>query len=115
MADQPITQLPVATALTGSEVTAVVQNGITKQALVSLIANAVSPGKLIIGVSFVGSNLVFQYSDGTTASVGPIPGYIAATVDSNGDLILTSSTGGTTNAGHVVGATGRQNGKPHPD
>ena len=106
MADQPITQLPVATALTGSEVTAVVQNGITKQALVSLIANAVSPGKLIIGVSFVGSNLVFQYSDGTTASVGPIPGYIAATVNSNGDLILTSSTGGTTNAGHVVGATG---------
>jgi hypothetical protein len=106
MADQPITQLPVATTLTGNEVTAVVQDGVTKQALVSLIANAVSPGKLINSVSFVGSNLVFYYTDGTSSSVGPIPGYVSATVNGSGYLILTNSTGGTTNAGYVIGPQG---------
>jgi hypothetical protein len=106
MADQPITQLPVATTLTGNEVTAVVQAGVTKQALVSLIANAVSPGKLIVSVSFVGSNLVFYYTDGTSASVGPIPGFVSAAVNGSGDLILTNSTGGTVNAGNVIGPQG---------
>jgi hypothetical protein len=79
---------------------------VTKQALVSLIANAVSPGKLITSVSFVGSNLVFYYTDGTSSSVGPIPGYVSAAVDGSGYLILTNSTGGTTNAGYVIGPQG---------
>jgi hypothetical protein len=113
MADQPITQLPVATTLTGNEVTAVVQAGVTKQALVSLVANAVSPGKLIVSVSFVGSNLVFFYTDGTSASVGPIPGFISAAVNGSGDLILTNSTGSTVNAGNVLGPQGPQ-GDPGP-
>jgi hypothetical protein len=108
MADQPITQLPVATTLTGNEVTAVVQDGVTKQALISLVANAVSPGKLITSVSFVGSNLVFYYTDGTSSSVGPIPGFVSATVNGSGDLILTNSTGGTVNAGNVIGPQGPQ-------
>jgi len=38
MADRSISQLPVATALTGDELTVVVQNGVTKQTQVSDIA-----------------------------------------------------------------------------
>ena len=44
MADQSISQLPVATTLTGDELAVVVQNGITKQTQVADIANAVAPG-----------------------------------------------------------------------
>jgi hypothetical protein len=39
MADQSISQLGVATALTGTELTVVVQNGVTKQTQVQDIAN----------------------------------------------------------------------------
>ena len=106
MANQSITQLPIAYTISGVEALAIVQDGITKQAQVNQIANAVSPGKLITSVSFVGSNLVFYYSDGTSSSVGPIPGYVSATINGSGHLILTNSTGGTTDAGNVVGPTG---------
>lgn len=106
MADQSISQLPVAATITGNELTVVVQNGITKQAQVSQIANAISPGKLITSVSFVGNNLIFFYSDGTTSSAGPIPGYVSATVNGSGHLILTNSLGYTTDAGSVVGPQG---------
>ena len=102
MADQSISQLPVATTITGNELTVVVQNGITKQTQVSQIANAVSPGKLISYLYFdTGSNLIVVYTDTTTQNLGPIPGYIAATIAPNGHLILTNSTGGTTDAGSV--------------
>ena len=102
MADQSISQLPVATTITGNERTVVVQNGITKQTQVSQIANAVSPGKLISYLYFdTGSNLIVVYTDTTTQNLGPIPGYIAATINSVGHLILTNSTGGTTDAGSV--------------
>ena len=37
MADQSITQLPVAQTVTGNEVTVIVQSGITKQVAISLI------------------------------------------------------------------------------
>jgi hypothetical protein len=107
MADQSISQLPVATLpLTGNELAVLVQNGVTKQTLVQYIANAVSPGKLIESVSFVGSNLVFYYTDGTHESVGPIPGYVSASINGSGHLILTNSLGYQTDAGQVVGATG---------
>jgi len=102
MADQSISQLPVATTITGNELTVVVQNGITKQTQVSQIANAISPGKLINYLYFdTGSNLIVVYTDSTTQNLGPIPGYIAATIRSDGHLILTNSTGGTTDAGSV--------------
>ena len=102
MADQSISQLPVATTITGDELTVVVQNGITKQTQVSDIANAISPGKLIDYLYFdTGSDLIVVYTDGTTQNLGPIPGYIAATINSVGHLILTNSTGGTTDAGSV--------------
>ena len=102
MADQSISQLPVATTITGDELTVVVQNGITKQTQVSDIANAISPGKLIDYLYFdTGSDLIVVYTDSTTQNLGPIPGYIAAEIAPNGHLILTNSTGGTTDAGSV--------------
>ena len=102
MADQSISQLPVATTITGDELTVVVQNGITKQTQVSDIANAISPGKLINYLYFNGaSDLIVVYTDSTTQNLGPIPGFIAATIAPNGHLILTNSTGGTTDAGSV--------------
>ena len=105
MANQAITQLPVAQTLTGDEQTVVVQNGVTKQASVSQIANAASPGKLITNVVLDSNyDLIFYYSDGTTSSVGPIPGYVSATINSSGRLILTDTDGNTTDCG-VVAAT----------
>jgi hypothetical protein len=102
MADQSISQLPVATTLTGDELTVVVQNGVTKQTQVSDIANAVAPGNFIDYLYFDGNgDLIVVYTDATTQNLGPIPGYIAATIDANGHLILTNSTGGTTDAGSV--------------
>jgi hypothetical protein len=102
MADQSISQLPVAATITGNELAVVVQNGITKQAQVSQLANAISPGKLINYLYFdTGSNLIVVYTDSTTQNLGPIPGYIAASIRSDGHLILTNSTGGTTDAGSV--------------
>ena len=102
MANQSISQLPVATTLTGDELTVVVQNGVTKQTQVMDIANVVIPGKLIDYLYFdTGSDLIVVYTDATTQNLGPIPGYIAATIAPNGHLILTNSTGGTTDAGSV--------------
>jgi hypothetical protein len=102
MADQSISQLPVATTLTGDELAVVVQNGITKQTQVADIANAVAPGNFIDYLFFDGNgDLIVVYTDTTTQNLGPIPGYIAATIDANGHLILTNSTGGTTDAGSV--------------
>jgi hypothetical protein len=102
MANQSISQLPVATALTGDELTVVVQNGVTKQTQVQDIANVVIPGKLIDFLFFDGnSDLIVVYTDATTQNLGPIPGFVAATIAPNGHLILTNSTGGTTDAGSV--------------
>jgi len=102
MADQSISQLPVATTLTGDELAVVVQNGVTKQTQVADIANAVAPGKFIDYLYFdTGSDLIVVYTDTTTENLGPIPGYIAAEINSVGHLILTNSDGGTTDAGSV--------------
>jgi hypothetical protein len=110
MANQSITQLPVATTITGDEQTVVVQHGVTKQASVSQIANAISPGKLITNVTLNQSNydLVFFYSDGTTSQTGPIPGYVSATINGSGHLILTTTTGVQTDCGYVMGPQGPQ-------
>jgi hypothetical protein len=47
MADQSISQLQVAGALTGNEVTVVVQNGITKQVQIQSIADLANIGNLV--------------------------------------------------------------------
>ena len=107
MADRSISQLPIAATITGNELSVVVQNGVTKQAQVSQIANAISPGKLITSVTFDGaSNLIFHYSDSTTSSAGPIPGFVSGTVDGAGHLIMTNSIGSVVDFGSVVGPTG---------
>jgi hypothetical protein len=104
MANQAITQLPVAQTLTGAEQTVVVQNGVTKQASVSQIANAASPGKLITAVELdqTNYNLIFYYSDGSQSQTGPIPGYEDAYIDGTGDLILVDTQGNPTNVGLVA-------------
>ena len=106
--DQSITQLPVATALTGDEQVPIVQHGVTKQASVSQIANAASPGKLITSVYLNPANyyLVFYYSDGTTSTTGPIPGFVSATINGSGHLILTETNGATIDCGNVIGPQG---------
>ena len=102
MANQSISQLPVATTLTGDELTVVVQNGVTKQTQVQDIVNVVIPGQLIDYLFFDGnSDLIVVYTNATTQNLGPIPGFVAATIAPNGHLILTNSTGGTTDAGSV--------------
>lgn len=107
MSNQPITNLPVATSLTGNEVTVVVQGGVSKQTLVSNIANAVSPGKLITSVSLLDNyDLIFYYTDGTSSTTGPIPGFTAATINGSGHLILTETNGSTVDCGNVVGPQG---------
>ena len=107
MADQPISQLPIAGTLSGNELTVVVQGGVTKQVQVSAIANAISPGKLITNVSLTtGYYLIFFYSDGSTSTAGPIPGYVSATINGSGHLILTSTTGTTVDCGNVIGPQG---------
>ena len=52
MANQSITQLPVALTLSGQEVLPLVQNGVTKQASVLQIANVVIPGKFITNIEY---------------------------------------------------------------
>ena len=108
MANKAITQLPVALTLTGDEQTVVVQNGVTKQASVSQIANAASPGKLITNISYdpVTFDIIFYYSDGTTSTIGPVPGFESAYVNGSGDLILVQTDGNELNCGSVIGPTG---------
>ena len=101
MADQPISQLPVATTLTGSELAVVVQQGITKQASVSQFANAVSPGKLITNAQLSGSNIVFNYSDGTTSTVGPV---VASVTVGTTTTLSAGSSATVTNVGNAQNA-----------
>mgnify|MGYP003343125874 CR=1 FL=1 len=108
MANKSITQLPVALTLTGDEQTVVVQNGVTKQASVSQIANAASPGKLITNISYNPGTyyITFYYSDGTTTSIGPVPGFESAYINGSGHLILVQTDGNTIDCGNVIGPTG---------
>ena len=107
MADQSITQLPVANTVTDSDVSVIVQRGITKQVAISLIANAVAPGKLITNVVLLPNYYIeFFYSDGTTSVIGPIPGFTNAYIDGNGHLILVETDGTLLDCGSVIGPTG---------
>ena len=108
MANLSITQLPVATPLTGAEQLPLVQNGVTKQASVSQIANVVIPGKFITNVAFDNATymIIIYYSDGSSQEIGPVPGYENAYIDGSGDLILVDTNGVPTNVGHVTGTSG---------
>ena len=92
MANLSITQLPVALQLSGNEQLPLVQNGVTKQATVSQIANVVIPGKFITNVGYDNATykIIIYYSDGTQQEIGPIPGYKNAYIQ-DGYLYLVDS------------------------
>ena len=89
MADQSISQLGVATALTGNELTVVVQNGITKQTQVQQIANLGGGGGVPVGP--VGSVAV---GNGTGLGYTAI-GTAGQVLTSNGTATPTWQAGGT--------------------
>jgi hypothetical protein len=98
--DQPISQLPIATTLTGVELIPIVQNGITKQAQTSQLANVVSPGKLISSAGILGSDILFNYSDGTTSTAGPVVATVAigsTTTLSPGSSATVTNSGSSAN------------------
>ena len=105
MANLSITQLPVALQLSGNEQLPLVQNGVTKQATVSQIANVVIPGKFITNVAYDSATymMIIYYSDGTSQQIGPIPGYKNAYIDGSGNLILVGTNNVTYNLGNVIG------------
>jgi hypothetical protein len=79
MADQSISQLGVATALTGNELTVVVQNGVTKQTQVQDIAdlNVIPPiplNQIVISTS------TSVPSNNNGVSLGPVTVASGATV-----------------------------------
>lgn len=107
MADQSITQLPVANTVLETDVTVLVQRGVTKQVAVSLLATAIAPGKLITNVVLLPNyDIEFYYSDGTTSTIGPIPGFTNAYINGSGHLILVETDGTLLDCGSAVGPSG---------
>ena len=96
MADQSISQLGVATALTGNEVTVVVQNGITKQVQLQSISNLGGP------TGPTGPQGI-QGPTGPTGWTGP-----TGPTGSTGPIGAPSSVTGPTGPPGAVGPTGPQ-------
>ena len=118
MADQSISQLGTATALTGSELTVVVQNGITKQTQLQSIANLGGPAGPVgpqgpTGPTGPGAtiqvNSTVTGAPGTNASVTNVGSLQTAMFDfviPRGDVGATGATGATGPAGPGVAAGG---------
>jgi hypothetical protein len=118
MADQSISQLGTATALTGSELTVVVQNGITKQTQLQDIANLGGPAGPVgpqgpTGPTGPGAtiqvNSTVTGAPGTNASVTNVGSLQTAMFDfviPRGDVGATGATGATGPAGPGVAAGG---------
>ena len=102
MADQPISQLPVATALTGDEVTVVVQRGITKQTQVANVAVLGGPTGPT-GPQGSQGNIGNTGPTGPTGAVGPTGNTGVTGPSGTGP---TGPTGATGAASTVVGPTG---------
>ena len=102
MADQPISQLPVATPLTGEEVTVVVQRGITKQTQVSNVAVLGGPTGPT-GPQGAQGNVGATGPTGSTGATGPTGNTGATGPSGTGP---TGPTGATGAASTVVGPTG---------
>ena len=102
MADQPISQLPVATALTGEEVTVVVQRGITKQTQVANVAVLGGPTGPT-GPQGSQGNIGNTGPTGPTGAVGPTGNTGVTGPSGTGP---TGPTGATGAASTVVGPTG---------
>ena len=118
MADQSISQLGTATALTGSELTVVVQNGITKQTQLQSIANLGGPAGPVgpqgpTGPTGPGAtiqvNSTTTGAPGTNASVtnvGSLQTAMFNFVIPRGDVGATGATGATGPQGPGVAAGG---------
>lgn len=118
MADQSISQLGVATALTGSELTVVVQNGVTKQTQLQSIANLGGPAGPVgpqgpTGPTGPGAtiqvNSTVTGAPGTNASVtnvGSLQTAMFNFVIPRGDVGATGATGATGPSGPGVAAGG---------
>jgi hypothetical protein len=118
MADQSISQLGTATALTGSELTVVVQNGITKQTQLQSIANLGGPAGPVgpqgpTGPTGPGAtiqvNSTTTGAPGTNASVtnvGSLQNALFNFVIPRGDVGATGATGATGPQGPGVAAGG---------
>ena len=118
MADQSISQLGTATALTGSELTVVVQNGITKQTQLQDIANLGGPAGPVgpqgpTGPTGPGAtiqvNSTVTGAPGTNASVtnvGSLQTAMFNFVIPRGDVGATGATGATGPQGPGVAAGG---------
>jgi hypothetical protein len=118
MADQSISQLGVATALTGSELTVVVQNGITKQTQLQSIANLGGPAGPVgpqgpTGPTGPGATIQVNSTTtglpGTNASVtnvGSLQTAMFNFVIPRGDVGATGATGATGPQGPGVAAGG---------
>ena len=118
MADQSISQLGTATALTGSELTVVVQNGITKQTQLQSIANLGGPAGPVgpqgpTGPTGPGAtiqvNSTVTGAPGTNASVtnvGSLQTAMFNFVIPRGDVGATGATGATGPQGPGVAAGG---------
>ena len=118
MADQSISQLGTATALTGSELTVVVQNGITKQTQLQSIANLGGPAGPVgpqgpTGPTGPGAtiqvNSTTTGAPGTNASVtnvGSLQTAMFNFVIPRGDVGATGATGATGPQGQGVAAGG---------
>jgi hypothetical protein len=118
MADQSISQLGTATTLTGSELTVVVQNGITKQTQLQSIANLGGPAGPVgpqgpTGPTGPGAtiqvNSTTTGAPGTNASVtnvGSLQTAMFNFVIPRGDVGATGATGATGPSGPGVAAGG---------
>jgi hypothetical protein len=98
MADQPISRLPVATALTGVETTVVVQRGVTKQTQVSdIIALAGAPVTSVSGqapvVSSGGTTPVISMAKSDAITNGYLSAADFATFSAKGSGTVTNVTG----------------------
>ncbi len=118
MADQSISQLGVATALTGDELTVVVQNGVTKQTQLQDIADLGGPAGPVgpqgpTGPTGPGAtiqvNSTTTGAPGTNASVtnvGSLQDALFNFVIPRGDVGATGATGATGPAGPGIAAGG---------
>tara|TARA_R110000868_G_scaffold80547_1_gene228842 strand:+ start:1765 stop:2412 length:648 start_codon:yes stop_codon:yes gene_type:complete len=94
MADIKISQLPLAAALTGTEVLPVVQSGATVQTSVNSVLSSVQPTlvsgtniKTVSGASLLGS--------GDVGSIGVAYGGTGQTTYTDGQLLIGNTTGNT--------------------
>ena len=118
MADQSISQLGVATALTGDELTVVVQNGVTKQTQLQDIANLGGPAGPVgpqgpTGPAGPGATIQVNSTvtgapgtNATVTNVGSLTNALFNFVIPRGDVGATGATGATGPAGPGVAAGG---------